>query len=165
MSEINLYHCAKCNYPSNRPLTRCPKCGAYDSLIASMEIPQNAEDAQDPANSFLSCPYCRTSYLWTSPKCPSCGASSPLTQRVQIGKPGLAQPAGPKAESLPNVTNLAKASGCATALKIVLIGFAALIIIFFLLVCVTVFMDIASPASSPEPGGALLRFFALALRP
>ena len=79
--------------------------------------------------------------------------------------PGLAQPAGPKAESLPNVTNLAKASGCAAALKVVLIGFAALVIIFFLLVCVIAFMNVASPAASPEPGGALLRFVALALRP
>lgn len=165
MSEINLYHCVKCGYSGNRPLTRCPKCGAYDSLTAAMEIPQNADSGQDPANSFLSCPYCRTSYLRTFPKCHSCGASSPLTQRVQIGKPGLAQPAGPKAESLPNVTNLAKASGCATALKVVLIGFAALVIIFFLLVCVIAFMNVASPAASPEPGGALLRFVALALRP
>lgn len=158
MSETNLYHCTKCDYSGNRPLMRCPNCNAFDSLTTAKEQPRI------DANAFLLCPYCQSSYQQTSPRCPSCGASSPLTVKVQTGEPGTTRPATPKAKTLPTVKTIAKASGCATALKIIFIGFAALAVLFFLIICVIALIKTMTSSPTPEPSGALLRYMAAALQ-
>lgn len=159
MSKSNLYQCSKCDFSSDSPLFRCPNCGAYESLRPYGEASRGESGSllrsAGNAPAFLSCPYCRTSYRRDDPKCPSCGAASPLTERVQIGKPGNPPRPLPKSEPIPTVKQIAKASGCATALKIVFIGFAALTIIFLLAICVLAFINTAAPTSLAEPGRAL----------
>lgn len=99
-----------------------------------------------PESKHVTCSYCRTIYERAAPRCPSCGATSPLQTVVQTAKTIKPEPIPYRVDAAQTVKT--NAPGCASIAKIFFIIIGAMTILFFLAVCGIAIADVANDPTS-----------------
>lgn len=99
-----------------------------------------------PESKHVTCSYCRTIYERAAPRCPSCGATSPLQTVVQTAK--TIRPESIPYRVEPAQTVKTNAPGCATIAKTFFIILGMMTILFFLTICGIAIADVANDPTS-----------------